>query len=511
MSSEVNSPADLRNCSKTTESTKEDMDSEDVCMTQSSILYLLQEATKLVTPPKQHGLDVEKLHDGTKEMIVSHNSTSLKQKGQEVRTVKTQPSFTGAFSMLSSSPWEVMSLINLQCERLLHSGGTHGEEEESQTQKTKTDTKSEDRDVTREWSSFPSTGSASIVSMRTDTMEHAMESDVCCSVPHIIDPTDHLAIQSTSENSESAAIKAVEDLAELISKTTEDSLLSSRVMSEERTDHCFLVETSVLPLDLTKKVEICEHSIENGEGVNEMASVSSISEAPQSPEISSVDFTSSLVAEKYEDSCFSFNEGEKAECESALVSETPPSRADVNNNLEDETLQEAEKTSTQPGWGNRRRTPRKQAHPARSADLQDPGLQGVTFSMHTQLDHSTDQCRLLITSNYSKLCRRGRRSRSCRSRSLQNSQRTSSSEEESDSASLCKKICASCCTRKTPLWRDAEDGTPLCNACGIRYKKYRVRCLQCWNIPRKEASSNSKCLKCGDLLQLASQSKRAGW
>ncbi|KAB5584502.1 hypothetical protein PHYPO_G00108300 [Pangasianodon hypophthalmus] len=443
------------------------MDSEDVCMTQSSILYLLQEATKLVTPPKQHGLDVEKLHDGTKEMIVSHNSTSLKQKGQEVRTVKTQPSFTGAFSMLSSSPWEVMSLINLQCERLLHSGGTHGEEEESQTHKTKTDTKSEDRDVTREWSSFPSTGSASIVSMRTDTMEHAMESDVCCSVPHIIDPTDHLAIQSTSENSESAAIKAVEDLAELISKTTEDSLLSSRVMSEERTDHCFLVETSVLPLDLTKKVEICEHSIEN--------------------------------------------EGEKAECESALVSETPPSRADVNNNLEDETLQEAEKTSTQPGWGNRRRTPRKQAHPARSADLQDPGLQGVTFSMHTQLDHSTDQCRLLITSNYSKLCRRGRRSRSCRSRSLQNSQRTSSSEEESDSASLCKKICASCCTRKTPLWRDAEDGTPLCNACGIRYKKYRVRCLQCWNIPRKEASSNSKCLKCGDLLQLASQSKRAGW
>ncbi|MCI4375794.1 hypothetical protein PGIGA_G00113680 [Pangasianodon gigas] len=297
-------------------------------------------------------------------------------------------------------------------------------------------------------------------------MEHAMESDVCCSVPHIIDPTDHLAIRSTSENSENAAIKAVEDLAELISKTTEDSLLSSRVRSEERTDHCFLVETSVLPLDLTKKVEICEHSIENGENT---------------------------------------------ECESALVSETPPSRADVNNNLEDETLQEAEKTSTQPGWGNRRRTPRKQAHPARSADLQDPGLQGVTFSMHTQLDHSTDQCRLLITSNYSKLCRRGRRSRSCRSRSLQNSQRTSSSEEESDSASLCKKICASCCTRKTPLWRDAEDGTPLCNACGIRYKKYRVRCLQCWNIPRKEASSNSKCLKCGDLLQLASQSKRAGW
>ena len=30
------------------------------------------------------------------------------------------------------------------------------------------------------------------------------------------------------------------------------------------------------------------------------------------------------------------------------------------------------------------------------------------------------------------------------------------------------KTCASCHTRRTPLWRDAEDGTPLCNACGIR-------------------------------------------
>ncbi|WAR22697.1 ZGLP1-like protein [Mya arenaria] len=32
------------------------------------------------------------------------------------------------------------------------------------------------------------------------------------------------------------------------------------------------------------------------------------------------------------------------------------------------------------------------------------------------------------------------------------------------------KTCASCKTRRTPLWRDSEDGTPLCNACGIRTK-----------------------------------------
>lgn len=403
MSSESNTQADPRNDPKISDSTREDMDTEDVCMTQSSVLYLLQEATKLVTPPEQPSLDAKKLHDDTKETFMSHSPTSFQQNGQEVRTVRTQPSFTGAFSMLSSSPWEVMTLINLQCERLLHSGGTCRAEDDSQTHKTKIDTQSEDGDFARQWS-FPSAVSTSVVSSRVDTMEQTMVSDVSCSVPHIIDPTDHLSIQSSSENRESVTIQAGEDLAELISKTTEDTLLSSRVRSEERTDSCYLVETSVLPLDLTKKVEICENTKESSELANEIASVSCISEALQSPKISSVDFTSSLVAEKYEDSCFSSHEGKNAECESAVVLETPASRTDLNNNLEDEKPLEAEKTrtviATQPRWSNRRRRPRKQAHPARSADLQDPGLQGVTFSMHTELDHSTDQCRLLITSNY---------------------------------------------------------------------------------------------------------------
>lgn len=392
----MSSEANLRNCLKTSESTREDKDPEALCMTQSSILYLLQEATKLVTPPKLPSLDTP-FHHNTNE-IISYSSTSLKH-GQEVGPDKTQPSFRGAFSMLSSSPWEVMTLINLQCERLLHSDGTYGQEEDSETHKIKTDTKPEDGEFTREWSSFTSAVSTSVLYSGVnadDVMEQIMESDVCCSVPHILDPAGQMSIQSSSENCESITIQAGEDLAELISKTTEG-------MSEDGTDNYFLVQTSVLPLDLTKKEEICQPTIKNREGVNEPKSVTFISKAQQSPEISSVDFTSSLVAEKYEDSCFSFNVGGNADCESALVLKTPASRTDLNNNLEDETLHEADKTRTvlspQPRSGNRRRTPRKQAHPARSADLQDPGLQGVTFSMHTELDHSTDQCRLLITSN----------------------------------------------------------------------------------------------------------------
>ena len=48
----------------------------------------------------------------------------------------------------------------------------------------------------------------------------------------------------------------------------------------------------------------------------------------------------------------------------------------------------------------RTKTPRKQPRPSRSADIQDPDFQGVTFRMDTELDDSREQCRLLITSKY---------------------------------------------------------------------------------------------------------------
>lgn len=63
------------------------------------------------------------------------------------------------------------------------------------------------------------------------------------------------------------------------------------------------------------------------------------------------------------------------------------------------------------------------------------------------------------------------------------------------------KTCASCKTKKTPLWRDSEDGTPYCNACGIRFKKYRFRCSMCSYIPRKDEREVSKsCCLCGSRL-----------
>uniref|UniRef100_A0A3Q2QF28 Zinc finger GATA like protein 1 n=2 Tax=Fundulus heteroclitus TaxID=8078 RepID=A0A3Q2QF28_FUNHE len=158
----------------------------------------------------------------------------------------------------------------------------------------------------------------------------------------------------------------------------------------------------------------------------------------------------------------------------------------------------------------RTKTRRKQPHPSRSADVHDPDFQGVFFRIDAELDDSRERCRLLITSKHSKqLCRSVRKPK-LRARTSQKSATTSSSEEDNDQATNINKgkVCASCCTRKTPMWRDAEDGTPLCNACGIRYKKYRVRCVKCWHIPRKEGNSNSLCIRCGNFVRLTSAQRK---
>ena len=70
--------------------------------------------------------------------------------------------------------------------------------------------------------------------------------------------------------------------------------------------------------------------------------------------------------------------------------------------------------------------------------------------------------------------------------------------QDSDSSKVGTKgkTCVSCKTKKTPLWRDAEDGTPYCNACGIRFKKYRIRCPLCQYIPHKEESLRNICSFC---------------
>ncbi|XP_051879678.1 GATA-type zinc finger protein 1 isoform X1 [Pristis pectinata] len=154
----------------------------------------------------------------------------------------------------------------------------------------------------------------------------------------------------------------------------------------------------------------------------------------------------------------------------------------------------------------RTRTPRKQPHPQRSAQSGDPSFEGVTVCMERELVGPLD-CRLHITAQYSPgLQQKLTRFRSHRETTL--TSHLSSSEEDPCPGHERTRRCASCGTQRTPLWRDAEDGTPLCNACGIRYKKYRIRCPKCWHIPKKEGKCFVRCLRCGDPLRLLMNARK---
>eukprot|EP01134_Creolimax_fragrantissima_P001175 CFRG1175T1 len=102
--------------------------------------------------------------------------------------------------------------------------------------------------------------------------------------------------------------------------------------------------------------------------------------------------------------------------------------------------------------------------------------------------------------------RKPKRSTSCSKRGASRESFTSMSADDLLKGNILvpRKECASCFTRSTPMWRDSPDGVPYCNACGIRYKKYSIRCNTCKYIPRKEEKSLVKCpgKRCTDVLKI---------
>lgn len=59
------------------------------------------------------------------------------------------------------------------------------------------------------------------------------------------------------------------------------------------------------------------------------------------------------------------------------------------------------------------------------------------------------------------------------------------------------RLCISCGATKTPYWREAwSNSVLLCNACGLRYSKFKRRCLDCSYVPRKEDKGSRVCTKC---------------
>ncbi|XP_048198260.1 GATA-type zinc finger protein 1 [Perognathus longimembris pacificus] len=132
-----------------------------------------------------------------------------------------------------------------------------------------------------------------------------------------------------------------------------------------------------------------------------------------------------------------------------------------------------------------RRRARKQPRPRPGSAREDPDFRGVTLKFQISPDRS-----LQISPTYSLA------STSLAQKPLPSPARVPEPSHGSSEV-LEPRRCASCRTQRTPLWRDAEDGTPLCNACGIRYKKYGTRCSSCWLVPRKSVQAKRLCGRCG--------------
>lgn len=141
---------------------------------------------------------------------------------------------------------------------------------------------------------------------------------------------------------------------------------------------------------------------------------------------------------------------------------------------------------------------RRKAAPFKSPTADDPTFKGAVVHMRLQMVRGQPQLKMEHYYNNMQRRRRGR--------PVYAEQSESEAENHLELAGIGspdreEKQCASCSTKLTPLWRDAEDGTPLCNACGIRYKKYKVRCSSCWHIPKKNENTRSNCGECGGTLR----------
>eukprot|EP00047_Mylnosiga_fluctuans_P001412 m.220178 g.220178 ORF g.220178 m.220178 type:complete len:249 (+) comp10327_c0_seq1:85-831(+) len=71
------------------------------------------------------------------------------------------------------------------------------------------------------------------------------------------------------------------------------------------------------------------------------------------------------------------------------------------------------------------------------------------------------------------------------------------------------KQCACCGCTSTPLWRDMGKDMPLCNACGIRWKKYGVVCDVCQYVPCKQERESKTCKRCQAALPPSTKRARA--
>ncbi|XP_042341706.1 GATA-type zinc finger protein 1 isoform X2 [Plectropomus leopardus] len=507
----------------------------------SALLFLFQEVSKLASPIHNGFLDANSpsswLHETSrqgafivkKEEEDSHlfqnsnssceHSLSHMSPYNQFKRVREESHTSKVTSLIEphpkcNSPWKVLSLINLQCERLLHQRDVEESDQSSESPTTKkglsihksstatadvTDQGVGGDYVSVECTLRPSTiykrqEIPACVSVVEDVRgefsrgDGGYEPQCCVKDSTVAEPVTVLSVNRQFEGNQECKEFFTSEQVSLHAPLPENVLSHTRIPCATRNAQLTVHSNEDAHVALSKPAVTLDHNA-NLAGTEEPLCDTQLSPTssvlPSSPSASLLYNATGkchLLSKQTDKKTAS-----KAECTDAHIEEEcPPVAQPKSSSYNGETdtspsatskpeprpVQEEEiaPLSTQQ-W--RTKTPRKQPHPSRSANIQDPDFQGVTFRMDTELDDNREQCRLLITSKYSKELRKSVRKPRPRTRMSQKSLKTSSSDEEGDlTTSVSKgKVCASCCTKKTPMWRDAEDGTPLCNACGISLQK----------------------------------------
>nr|XP_040043315.1 GATA-type zinc finger protein 1 [Gasterosteus aculeatus aculeatus]XP_040043316.1 GATA-type zinc finger protein 1 [Gasterosteus aculeatus aculeatus]XP_040043318.1 GATA-type zinc finger protein 1 [Gasterosteus aculeatus aculeatus]XP_040043319.1 GATA-type zinc finger protein 1 [Gasterosteus aculeatus aculeatus] len=524
-----------------------------------ALLYLFQEVSKLASPIHNGFLDTNPpsawLHDppgpgpllvkkeGDDARLFSASSGSCQCSVSPYKQVKEESGGGSEVIALAephpkcNSPWKVLSMINLQCERILHPGDV--ESEQSLVLTTKSFHATDKASTPTADAADQGVGGGCVIRHECAVRPSLLRQDVPACVGLVEDEDDCSRAPSYQPQCRDVGFRVQSQTGENVATLTVDRQFEwnqvckrGRVSSEQdilQAPFCenVLFQTPIryafLNAQLTfNSKEALDHNANLALTAEPLCESQLLPPEPVRPPSASASLLFGLtekcqsLAKRDGKTTSSKPEGTRTAGEEkwppVAQLKGPSYNGEANRSPSAPSTTEPRPLQKEEVKSPSIKTLRKQPHPRRSADIQDPDFQGVTFRMDTELDDSRGQCRLLITSKYSKELHKSARKPRPRTRMSQKSIKTSSSDEESYlTPSVSKgKACESCCTRKTPMWRDAEDGTPLCNACGIRYKKYRVRCVKCWHIPRKEGNSNSRCLKCGSLLrQTSAQRKHA--
>lgn len=358
----------------------------------SALFYLFQEVSKLASPI-QGALTLTLGADSPCRRVRDASPPgSLRAEPEEARclessdhsrspqgaprgwTSATEPGPVRQPSPAGHSPWKVLSLINLQCQRLLH----HSDAEESDC-----DSLAIDR---------PPRAAAKL-----------SDQEVALGPPSSHFAFGPMFLQGERKESPPCVSTGAATIRTAAGSTPQPSCAKESKVSSIQSPSAGKRETAA---HLTEKKEgECSRtrpSEQNGDAAQRLP-------GPNIPGITepiSEELPNNHLARgsNIEGVCFrrkpeSLDHNANLCLPSEAIREPrSPSTAHQRTGTEEGQPPEGLAGSPQGGAGSK--PPRKQPRPSRSVDIHDPDLQGVMFRMDPELDDSADQCRLLITSEF---------------------------------------------------------------------------------------------------------------